>query len=162
VRATRSLVSLGTERMLVEFGRGSWLSKARQQPEKFRAVLAKVRSEGLFATVAAVRSKLAQPIPLGYCHVGHRIALGGDGTVAVEWNSARGAGEGAAFADVGMAALGGGGADAGAQVGVLIEAEMSAMSALLDGSAVEDHMEPKYLENLQASAAAHFAGLRQG
>jgi hypothetical protein len=74
VRATRSLVSLGTERMLVEFGRGSWLSKARQQPEKFRAVLAKVRSEGLFATVSAIRSKLAQPIPLGYCHVGQVLA----------------------------------------------------------------------------------------
>ena len=70
IRATRSLVSLGTERMLVEFGRGSWLSKARQQPEKFRAVLGKVRAEGLFATLAAVRSKLAHPIPLGYCHVG--------------------------------------------------------------------------------------------
>ncbi len=70
VRATRSLVSLGTERMLVEFGRASWLSKARQQPEKLRAVLGKVRSDGLFATVASVRSKLAQPIPLGYCHVG--------------------------------------------------------------------------------------------
>jgi predicted dehydrogenase/threonine dehydrogenase-like Zn-dependent dehydrogenase len=70
VRATRSLVSLGTERMLVEFGRAGWLSKARQQPEKFRAVLGKVRSEGLFPTIAAVRGKLAQPIPLGYCHVG--------------------------------------------------------------------------------------------
>ena len=76
VRATRSLVSLGTERMLVEFGRGGWLSKARQQPEKFRAVLAKVRSEGLFATVEAVRSKLAQPIPLGYCHVGEVLDAG--------------------------------------------------------------------------------------
>jgi predicted dehydrogenase/threonine dehydrogenase-like Zn-dependent dehydrogenase len=76
VRATRSLVSLGTERMLVEFGRGGWLSKARQQPEKFRAVLAKVRSEGLVATVAAVRSKLAQPIPLGYCHVGQVLDAG--------------------------------------------------------------------------------------
>ena len=76
VRATRSLVSLGTERMLVEFGRGSWLSKARQQPEKFRAVLAKVRSEGLFATVSAIRSKLAQPIPLGYCHVGQVLDAG--------------------------------------------------------------------------------------
>lgn len=76
VRATRSLVSLGTERMLVEFGRGSWLSKARQQPEKFRAVLAKIRSEGLFATVSAVRSKLAQPIPLGYCHVGQVLDTG--------------------------------------------------------------------------------------
>jgi predicted dehydrogenase/threonine dehydrogenase-like Zn-dependent dehydrogenase len=78
VRATRSLVSLGTERMLVEFGRGNWLSKARQQPEKFRAVLAKVRSEGLFATVSAIRSKLAQPIPLGYCHVGQVLDAGED------------------------------------------------------------------------------------
>lgn len=76
VRATRSLVSLGTERMLVEFGRGGWLSKARQQPEKFRAVLAKVRSEGFFATVSAVRGKLAQPIPLGYCHVGEVLDAG--------------------------------------------------------------------------------------
>ena len=76
VRATRSLVSLGTERMLVEFGRGNWLSKARQQPEKFRAVLAKIRSEGFLATVSAVRSKLAQPIPLGYCHVGQVLDAG--------------------------------------------------------------------------------------
>jgi len=77
VRATRSLVSLGTERMLVEFGRGGWLSKARQQPEKFRAVLAKARSEGVFTTIRAVRSKLAQPIPLGYCHVGLVLDAGG-------------------------------------------------------------------------------------
>jgi predicted dehydrogenase/threonine dehydrogenase-like Zn-dependent dehydrogenase len=70
------LVSLGTERMLVEFGRAGWLSKARQQPEKFRAVLAKVRTEGLFPTLAAVRSKLAQPIPLGYCHVGEVLDAG--------------------------------------------------------------------------------------
>jgi predicted dehydrogenase len=76
VRATCSLVSLGTERMLVEFGRAGWLSKARQQPEKFRAVLAKVRSEGLFPTLAAVRRKLAQPIPLGYCHVGEVLDTG--------------------------------------------------------------------------------------
>ena len=76
VRAARSLVSLGTERMLVEFGRAGWLSKARQQPEKFRAVLTKVRTEGLFPTLAAVRSKLAQPIPLGYCHVGEVLDAG--------------------------------------------------------------------------------------
>jgi len=76
VRASRSLVSLGTERMLVEFGRAGWLSKARQQPEKFRAVLTKMRTEGLFPTLAAVRSKLAQPIPLGYCHVGEVLDAG--------------------------------------------------------------------------------------
>ena len=76
VRASCSLVSLGTERMLVEFGRGSWLSKARQQPEKCRAVLAKMRAEGCLTTLAAVRSKLAQPIPLGYCHVGQVLDAG--------------------------------------------------------------------------------------
>ena len=77
IRAARSLVSLGTERMLVEFGRAGWLSKARQQPEKFRAVLAKARAEGIFAAVAAVRRKLARPIPLGYCHVGQVLDNGG-------------------------------------------------------------------------------------
>ncbi len=76
VRARRSLGSLGTERRLVEFGRGGWLSKARQQPEKFRAVLSKVRSEGLLPTLAAVRGKLARPIPLGYCHVGEVLDAG--------------------------------------------------------------------------------------
>ncbi|MEY4271613.1 MAG: hypothetical protein RL250_479 [Verrucomicrobiota bacterium] len=76
VRARCSLVSLGTERMLVEFGRGGWLSKVRQQPEKFRQVLAKARAEGIFATLAAVRGKLARPIPLGYCHVGQVLDAG--------------------------------------------------------------------------------------
>lgn len=77
IRASRSVISLGTERMLVEFGRANWLSKARQQPEKFWAVLAKVRAEGLVATLQAIRSKLAQPIPLGYCHVGQILDAGG-------------------------------------------------------------------------------------
>jgi predicted dehydrogenase/NADPH:quinone reductase-like Zn-dependent oxidoreductase len=62
--------------MLVEFGRGGWLSKARQQPEKFRAVLAKARADGMFATLRAVRGKLARPIPLGYCHVGQVLEAG--------------------------------------------------------------------------------------
>ncbi len=83
IRATRSLVSLGTERMLVEFGRAGWWGKARQQPEKFRAILAKVRAEGLFSTVVAVRRKLARPIPLGYCHVGRVIDNGGVADFAV-------------------------------------------------------------------------------
>jgi predicted dehydrogenase/threonine dehydrogenase-like Zn-dependent dehydrogenase len=56
--------------MLVDFGNASLLAKARQQPEKVKMVLDKVRTDGLAATVGAVRSKLEQPIPLGYCHVG--------------------------------------------------------------------------------------------
>lgn len=65
-----SLVSVGTERMLVSFGKASLINKARQQPEKVRQVLEKVATDGLFATVDAVRSKLGQPIPLGYSNVG--------------------------------------------------------------------------------------------
>lgn len=65
-----SLVSSGTERMLVDFGRANYLQKARQQPEKVKMVLEKVGTDGLFTTIDAVRSKLAQPLPLGYCNVG--------------------------------------------------------------------------------------------
>lgn len=65
-----SLVSAGTERMLVDFGRAGLLAKARQQPDKVVQVLQKVRTDGLLTTVDAVRSKLGQPIPLGYCNVG--------------------------------------------------------------------------------------------
>lgn len=78
IRATRSLISAGTERMLVDFGKAGWLGKARQQPEKVRAVLNKVRANGLIETVRAVRSKLSQPIPLGYCQVGVVVAVGDD------------------------------------------------------------------------------------
>ncbi|SDK74233.1 Predicted dehydrogenase [Franzmannia pantelleriensis] len=70
VATTKSLVSVGTERMLVDFGRASYLQKARQQPEKVKMVLEKVQTDGLMTTVEAVRSKLAQPLPLGYCNVG--------------------------------------------------------------------------------------------
>ena len=70
IDASISLVSTGTERMLVDFGKASLVSKARQQPEKVKQVLNKVRTDGLMTTIDAVRSKLGQPIPLGYCHVG--------------------------------------------------------------------------------------------
>lgn len=65
-----SLISVGTERMLVDFGKASLLSKARQQPDKVAQVLNKARTDGLVTTVKAVRSKLSQPIPLGYSSVG--------------------------------------------------------------------------------------------
>jgi predicted dehydrogenase/threonine dehydrogenase-like Zn-dependent dehydrogenase len=70
IATTTSLISSGTERMLVDFGRASYLEKARQQPEKVKMVLEKVKTDGLLTTVDAVRSKLAQPLPLGYCNVG--------------------------------------------------------------------------------------------
>lgn len=77
VRTSRSLISAGTERMLVDFGRAGWLEKARQQPEKVRQVIDKVRTDGLLPTVEAVRSKLEQPIAPGYCNAG---TIAGRGT----------------------------------------------------------------------------------
>ena len=76
IASSVTLISAGTERMLVDFGKANVIDKARQQPEKVKMVLAKVRTDGLIATVGAVRSKLAQPLPLGYCSTGRVVAVG--------------------------------------------------------------------------------------
>lgn len=74
--SSTSLISAGTERMLVGFGRSNYFQKARQQPEKVKMVLEKIGTDGLATTVDAVRSKLAQPLPLGYCNVGVVVEVG--------------------------------------------------------------------------------------
>jgi predicted dehydrogenase/threonine dehydrogenase-like Zn-dependent dehydrogenase len=76
IRTSRSLISSGTERMLLEFGRASWIAKIRQQPERAHQVLDKMRTDGVVATLEAVRSKLDQPIALGYCNVGRVVETG--------------------------------------------------------------------------------------
>lgn len=76
IRTTRTLVSLGTERMLVEFGKANLIDKARQQPDKVKQVLDKIKTDGLQPTLEAVFNKLGQPLPLGYCHVGQVVAVG--------------------------------------------------------------------------------------
>jgi len=76
IRTSLTLISAGTERMLVEFGRSNFIDKARQQPDKVRMVLDKVKTDGLAPTVRAVKNKLDQPLPLGYSNVGVVIGLG--------------------------------------------------------------------------------------
>ncbi len=76
IKTIRTLVSLGTERMLVEFGKASYLDKAKQQPDKVKMVLDKVKSDGLKPTYKSVVNKLNQPLPLGYCNVGEVVELG--------------------------------------------------------------------------------------
>ena len=77
IQTSHSLVSLGTEKMLIEFGKAGLYQKIRQQPERVKDVLAKISTEGLISTLKAIRSKLSQPIPLGYCQVGRVIDQGG-------------------------------------------------------------------------------------
>src|SRR6185312_1846210 len=76
IQTTRSLVSLGTEKMLVEFGKANLIQKARMQPERVKMVVDKVKTDGLMPTLNAVFSKLGQPLPLGYCNVGKIVGVG--------------------------------------------------------------------------------------
>ncbi|MDA8091372.1 MAG: bi-domain-containing oxidoreductase [Nitrospiraceae bacterium] len=76
IRTSRTLVSAGTERMLVEFGKANLLDKARQQPDKVRMVLDKIKTDGLMPTIDTVRNKLDQPLPMGYCNAGTVIGMG--------------------------------------------------------------------------------------
>ena len=76
IKTSRTLVSLGTERMLVEFGKANFIQKAKQQPDKVKMVLNKVKTDGLKPTMDAVLNKLNQPLPLGYCNVGEVVGVG--------------------------------------------------------------------------------------
>ena len=76
IRTSQTLISAGTERMLVGFGKAGWIEKVRQQPEKVNVVLEKIQTDGLMTTIEAVQSKLAQPLLLGYCNVGVVTAIG--------------------------------------------------------------------------------------
>jgi predicted dehydrogenase/threonine dehydrogenase-like Zn-dependent dehydrogenase len=70
IRTRASLISAGTERAAIQFGKAGWIDRARQQPDKVRLVLDKVRTDGLLSTVQGLRDKLAQPLLLGYCNAG--------------------------------------------------------------------------------------------
>jgi predicted dehydrogenase/threonine dehydrogenase-like Zn-dependent dehydrogenase len=70
IATNKTLVSAGTERMLVNFGKANLLQKALSQPDRVKDVIQKARIDGISSTIDAVRSKLDQPLPLGYCNVG--------------------------------------------------------------------------------------------
>ncbi len=76
IRSTVSLLSSGTERMIVKFGKANLVEKALQQPDKVRAALDKVRADGVLETFSAINSKLDQPVAMGYCNVGRVLAVG--------------------------------------------------------------------------------------
>lgn len=75
-RTRVSLISSGTERMLRDFGRANLIWKARQQPEKLRMALDKVRADGFVPAFEAVRAKLDHPVALGYCNAGTVVEAG--------------------------------------------------------------------------------------
>jgi len=76
VKVEASLVSAGTERMVVEFAEKSLVGKARSRPDLVKQVLDKARREGLLSTVQAAFNRLDQPMALGYSSSGTIVALG--------------------------------------------------------------------------------------
>ena len=76
VKTAASLVSAGTERMVVEFAEKSLVGKARSRPDLVRQVVDKARREGVLTTVDAAFNRLDQPMPLGYSSSGTILAVG--------------------------------------------------------------------------------------
>lgn len=76
IQSRASVISIGTERMVVEFGKAGLLAKARQQPDKVKQVLQKVKTDGLAATIQSVQAQLDKPIPLGYSNAGIVVKVG--------------------------------------------------------------------------------------
>lgn len=76
IKTYRSLVSLGTEKMLVSFGQANLLDKARQQPERVKEVINKMKTDGIQPTLEAVFRKLGTPLPLGYSQAGEVVEVG--------------------------------------------------------------------------------------
>jgi predicted dehydrogenase/threonine dehydrogenase-like Zn-dependent dehydrogenase len=83
VQTATSLVSIGTERTLVEFAGKSLLGKARSRPDLVRQTLEKLQRDGLVNTLEAVTNRLDQPLLLGYSSAGHVVAVG-EGTRKVK------------------------------------------------------------------------------
>jgi len=76
VKVEASLVSAGTERMVVEFAQKGYLGKARSRPDQVKQVLDKAKREGVLPTMQAVFNRLDQPMALGYSSAGTIVALG--------------------------------------------------------------------------------------
>jgi predicted dehydrogenase len=76
LQSRSSLISLGTERMLVSFGQANLLQKAKQQPDKVKQVIEKVKTDGLAPTMQSVFARLDEPLPLGYSNAGVVLEFG--------------------------------------------------------------------------------------
>jgi len=76
VQTTVSLVSAGTEKMLVDFAKKSMIAKAKDRPDLVKQVIDKMKKEGVKNTLEKVFTKLDTPIPLGYSLAGRVIEVG--------------------------------------------------------------------------------------
>ena len=76
VHTRASLISAGTERLVVDFAKKSLPAKARARPDLVKKVMSKARRDGAVATMRAVLARLDEPLPLGYSAAGAVVAVG--------------------------------------------------------------------------------------
>lgn len=94
VRTAASLISAGTEKMVIELSKKSLIGKARERPDLVRQVISKARTQGVLNTFQAVMSQMDKPLALGYSaagvveavaegvnkfRIGDRVAIAGAG-----------------------------------------------------------------------------------
>ena len=75
IETSVSLISTGTERMLTSFAKAGVVGKMKQQPDS-KEVIEKAKVDGIVETLEAVKSKLDDLLPMGYCNVGTVIDVG--------------------------------------------------------------------------------------
>ncbi|UPT76865.1 bi-domain-containing oxidoreductase [Sulfurovum sp. XGS-02] len=76
IQTTASLVSAGTEKLMVDLAKKSLIGKAKARPDLVKQVVDKMKKEGVKNTLEKVFSKLDTPIPLGYSCAGRIIEVG--------------------------------------------------------------------------------------
>lgn len=76
VETMYSLVSAGTERSLIDFGKKNLILKAKERPDQVKKVIDKMKTDGVITAVKAAFNKLDEPLPLGYSGVGKVIEVG--------------------------------------------------------------------------------------
>lgn len=80
VRSMASVVSSGTERMIVDFAEKSLLQKIGSRPDLVMRTIEKAMREGILTAIEAVQSRLDQCTPLGYSCAGIVIEKGSEVT----------------------------------------------------------------------------------
>ncbi len=80
VRVHSSLISIGTERAVIQLAKKNYLGKAQDRPDLARQVINKARTDGLWDTYKVVKNLISEPLPLGYSNVGEVIEVGANVT----------------------------------------------------------------------------------
>lgn len=76
VRTHASLISAGTERMMMDFAGKSLVGKAKERPDLASKVINKMQRDGVIDTLSSVFARLEEPMPLGYSAAGEVVGVG--------------------------------------------------------------------------------------